>query len=69
MKNKELDKLFAHIGEYMKTKGWNIIVISSPVVTQEPNDLVYNYILSFKFTGIQKENKKGQATPQGIQAP
>jgi hypothetical protein len=38
------------IGKYFKKQGWSIIVISSPQIRHNPNDMKYNHELVFKIT-------------------
>ena len=47
------------IAGYMREQGWEIIVLGSMRVQQQPSALKYNYELVFRFTGKQiKEPRK-----------
>ena len=48
---KAFDKVAKSICNYMKSNGWNIIVIGEPKVLKHIGELKYNYTLEFHFTG------------------
>lgn len=45
------NKMGESIRDYLALRGWNLVVISSPKITQELGELKYNYILEVGFTG------------------
>jgi hypothetical protein len=49
----DFDLLAGMIYKYMKKRGWNIIVLSEPSVTQDVGARDFNFNLTFRFTGKQ----------------
>lgn len=49
----DFDLLADRICKYMKKRGWSMIVISEPCVTQDVGERDFNFNLTFKFTGKQ----------------
>ena len=52
-KASDFDKLANQIYKYMRKRGWNMLVISEPSVTQDVGERDFNFNLTFKFTGKQ----------------
>ena len=53
------DKLLEDLGEYLKSKGWDVSVIGFNGIAQYHTDLKYNYSLIINFTG--KKHKEASS--------
>ena len=51
VKLNSFDIVAVAIANYMRKKGWSILVIGEPQVQKEIGSLKYNFELVFKFTG------------------
>lgn len=45
------DVMLQAVADYLKSKGWKVLVIGTPRVQKQPEDRDYNYEFAVKFTG------------------
>lgn len=52
------DAMLQSVADYLKSKGWNVVVIGSPKVQKPPSDREFMYEFVLQFTGSPPAEKK-----------
>lgn len=55
----EADAMLNAVADYLKSNGWNVVVIGSPRVQKPIGEREFNYEFVVRFTGSQPKEKTG----------
>jgi hypothetical protein len=56
------DAMLTAVADFLKSIGWNVVVIGSPRIQKQPLDHEFNYEFVVRFTGAPPREEDGHVT-------